>query len=115
MSNYESVALIDFQPDGTDQTVSTQTCETSSLEEVEALIKCAIWSRCSKPGQLINISMNCSEFGNSRPEVKLKFNNLGGNSVKEFSTKSSLQQQAGLGASRFASTRLHQKLDIIPC
>lgn len=70
--------------------VGIQTYETRSLEEVEALVKHAIWSNCS---QLKEINVDRSKSGSGH-EMKLKYDNIGGNNVKEIDPKCVLRKSA---------------------
>lgn len=97
MSGYHQAARpMDLQPHSTDTPVSSQIGETSFLEDVEALVKCSIWNRCSQPAeQLIAINVGRSKSGRRGYEVK--YARLEASGEEEFATKSIFSSRQSMG------------------
>lgn len=111
---HQTVTSENLQSDSTAVTTGTLTYayEVSALKEVEALIKCVIWNRCSQPGQLLAIKVNRSKSVSDGYEVQLKYDHLGTNSKGELVFGGILQQQQGFEDYKSATTSpLHQNKD----
>lgn len=105
MAGYEQAAPSKDLP-STDAVADTQTCEASYLEEVEALLKFAIFRRHS---ELRAIFVDCSRSGHRKQEVKLKFNRFEASSAQEFTVANAIQQEKKYGKYQPTMT-LYQKL-----
>lgn len=104
----------DLQFDSTDKVVGTQTCEVSSLREVEVLVKYAIWERRVQIEELIAINVNRSKSERGGFEIRFEYDHFEENSVKGFDTKIIMQQQQESEYYLSDSTQpLYQKVDTV--
>lgn len=103
----------DLQPDSTEGTLTTQTCKVNSFEEVEAVIKLAIWNRCSGSETLFAINIEKNKSESSGYEVKLIYDSLDSGSSKEIVPKHMLRHQGFEDYKPANTCPLHQNHDNI--
>lgn len=102
-----------LQVEHTSKLVTVQTHTASSLEEVEVLVKSAIWSSCS-PGRLIAINVNRGK--STGYEVKWKFETLGEENDEEVVNCSIEQREIGVENYKSEKTKpIYQNLsNLVP-